>query len=224
MKAVGAVVKFGFVLGLLFFSIPDKLQNLVIIHLLGYTLPMAKIASNSMEFSKPEQTGGCCWGGCSELGKFPAPKSSLNSNDRYHFCLEHIRLYNNSWDFFYKMDQAQIESLQEEMLTSNRPTWKFGVRAANLDYMEEIRKSVFSEFHGNANKYKKEQNAEYKALPKDVRDALKIMGFECPVTIKELKARYKALVKEHHPDVTQDGDEHRIKAINNAYSVLLGAQ
>jgi curved DNA-binding protein CbpA len=43
-----------------------------------------------------------------------------------------------------------------------------------------------------------------------------------PFTGVELKARYKALVKLHHPDA-HGGDrdaEERLKVINQAYSVL----
>ncbi len=43
-----------------------------------------------------------------------------------------------------------------------------------------------------------------------------------PVTLDGLKARYKALVKLHHPDA-HGGDkaaEERLKVINQAYSTL----
>ena len=43
-----------------------------------------------------------------------------------------------------------------------------------------------------------------------------------PLTLGGLKARYKALVKLHHPDA-HGGDraaEERLKVINQAYSIL----
>jgi len=43
-----------------------------------------------------------------------------------------------------------------------------------------------------------------------------------PVTLHEVKARYKELVKRHHPD-TNGGDkeaEERLKLINQAYTTL----
>jgi curved DNA-binding protein CbpA len=48
------------------------------------------------------------------------------------------------------------------------------------------------------------------------------MGLEPPVSEVELKARYKQLVKKHHPDAN-GGDkqaEERLKIINEAYTTL----
>ena len=48
------------------------------------------------------------------------------------------------------------------------------------------------------------------------------MGLTPAVTEKELKARYKQLVKKHHPDAN-GGDkqaEERLKIINEAYTTL----
>ena len=46
-----------------------------------------------------------------------------------------------------------------------------------------------------------------------------------PVTVEKIKARYKSLVKRHHPD-THGGDkasEDRLKEINLAYQTLMNA-
>jgi curved DNA-binding protein CbpA len=43
-----------------------------------------------------------------------------------------------------------------------------------------------------------------------------------PVSLTDVKARYKALVKQHHPDAN-GGDkaaEERLKLINEAYVIL----
>ncbi len=49
-----------------------------------------------------------------------------------------------------------------------------------------------------------------------------IMDLNAPLTLTGLKARYKELVKQHHPDAN-GGDklaEERLKEINEAYSTL----
>jgi DnaJ-class molecular chaperone len=54
---------------------------------------------------------------------------------------------------------------------------------------------------------------------------LRVMGLEPDSTPEELKARYKELVKKHHPDVNH-GDkaaEERLKLINEAYTYLRGS-
>ncbi len=52
---------------------------------------------------------------------------------------------------------------------------------------------------------------------------LRVMDLEPGVGRDELKARYKQLVKKHHPDL-HGGDkkaEERLKLINEAYTYLL---
>ena len=56
------------------------------------------------------------------------------------------------------------------------------------------------------------------------RQAVVILGLELPVTEDEVKARYKALVKRHHPDAN-GGDknaEEKFKKINEAYEIIIG--
>jgi len=51
---------------------------------------------------------------------------------------------------------------------------------------------------------------------------LALLQVEPPITKDRIKARYKALVKRHHPDAN-GGDkaaEERLKEINLAYSTL----
>ena len=51
---------------------------------------------------------------------------------------------------------------------------------------------------------------------------MKVLDLKEPLTHAGLKARYKELVKRHHPD-TNNGDkgaEERFKRINQAYNTL----
>ena len=55
------------------------------------------------------------------------------------------------------------------------------------------------------------------------RQALALMNLDWPVSLKEIKERYKELVKLHHPDAN-GGDrdsEERLKKIIHAYTHLL---
>ena len=49
-----------------------------------------------------------------------------------------------------------------------------------------------------------------------------IMGLKPPVTLDELKTRYKTLAKKHHPDLNQGNpqSEELLKQINMAYTIL----
>ncbi|MBM5807869.1 MAG: J domain-containing protein [Cyanobacteria bacterium M_surface_10_m2_179] len=53
-------------------------------------------------------------------------------------------------------------------------------------------------------------------------DPYRVLGVASSATAAELKAAYRALVKQHHPDA--GGDEHRILELNAAWEVLGDAQ
>ena len=41
--------------------------------------------------------------GCGAQGEYRAPKDRSHLNDYWWFCLEHVRAYNGSWDYFKGM-------------------------------------------------------------------------------------------------------------------------
>jgi len=53
--------------------------------------------------------------------------------------------------------------------------------------------------------------------------ALRLLGLEFPVPKEEVKARYKVLVKRHHPDRHggDKGSEEMLKKINEAYETIM---
>ena len=42
----------------------------------------------------------CDYLNCVKKGEFRAPKSRLLLKDYYYFCMDHIKEYNKSWDFY----------------------------------------------------------------------------------------------------------------------------
>jgi DnaJ-class molecular chaperone len=70
--------------------------------------------------------------------------------------------------------------------------------------------------------WRREQRAQHSEAARAEINALAVLDLEPPVDFDKIKARYKQLVKKHHPDVN-GGDrdaEEKFKAINQAYSVL----
>jgi DnaJ-domain-containing protein 1 len=62
------------------------------------------------------------------------------------------------------------------------------------------------------------------SAPPDLREALEVLGLVWPVSMIDLKAKYKQLAKLHHPDAN-GGDkesEEVLKSINLAYATLRG--
>ena len=69
---------------------------------------------------------GCEWPGCKEPGTHRAPKGREHSNEYWQLCLDHVREYNSSYNFFAGMTDEAVARYQKDDLTGPRPTWKLG--------------------------------------------------------------------------------------------------
>ena len=45
--------------------------------------------------------------GCEAMGEYRAPKSRRDLKDYWWFCLEHVRAYNSTWDYYKGMSPAR---------------------------------------------------------------------------------------------------------------------
>lgn len=158
----------------------------------------------------------CCFHNCEAEGVHPAPKPHPHTRERYWFCLEHIRRYNASWNYFAHMDDSEVEHYQRTVASGHRPTWKMGVPPSVAK--EQILNKVFAMF----------SNQEAAAIPTPAipaaeREALAVLDLTYPVTLAAIKARYKKLVKLHHPDVNNNDKSAQEKfiTVNKAYTYLL---
>lgn len=191
--------------------------------------PADKIPPGS-HYEGPHQTAqaSCAWPGCDESGEFKAPRSPTRLRDYFLFCLDHVREYNKSWNYYRDLSEEEMEAAIRSDLTWNRPTWPLGSKE-NDDLSDSAEKarplgSGFGSIHDPFGFFTDENRSEpnNQPLPKPARDALRTLGLKAPVTVDEVKARYKTLVKRHHPDAN-GGDpaaEERIKEINHAYETL----
>jgi len=55
----------------------------------------------------------------------------------------------------------------------------------------------------------------------DLQEALLVMDLGERVTLKEIKARHKELVKRYHPDTGNTAEPEMIRKVNAAYQVVL---
>jgi hypothetical protein len=169
--------------------------------------------------------------GCREAGDHRAPRSRDNLNDYYWFCLEHVREYNQKWDFYAGMSAWDIENSQRSAHTWDRPTWRMG---CNPHAERDLREKVMRDFGLNGGAYseyqraeqekqwRREQRAAHSEAARAEIDALAVLDLEPPVEFEAIKARYKKLVKLHHPDANGGSAEaeEKLKTINEAYTVL----
>ena len=55
----------------------------------------------------------------------------------------------------------------------------------------------------------------------ELQDALALFGLGERATLRQVKARHRALAKAHHPDQGAGGDPQTMQRVNAAYRVLL---
>ena len=53
----------------------------------------------------------CSWENCELEGEYRAPKSKSQIRVYYYFCIEHVRIYNNSWNYYEGMSDQDVENL-----------------------------------------------------------------------------------------------------------------
>src|SRR5215218_6982701 len=77
-----------------------------------------------------EEAAMCEWAGCPNKGPHRAPKGRENSREYFHFCLNHVREYNQNYNFFQGMNADAVARYQKDALTGHRPTWKMGANSS----------------------------------------------------------------------------------------------
>src|ERR1700732_8013 len=66
-----------------------------------------------------EEAAMCEWPECKNKGPHRAPKGRGNDKEYWHFCLNHVREYNQSYNFFQGMNPEAVARYQKDAL--NRP-------------------------------------------------------------------------------------------------------
>ncbi|WP_028351453.1 J domain-containing protein [Bradyrhizobium murdochi] len=174
----------------------------------------------------------CEWAGCQNKGSHRVRKGRENAREYWHFCLDHVREYNQSYNFFQGMNPEAVARYQKDALTGHRPTWKMGANtSAKRGNVEEDLGgaadpfNVFAELNGRAGWRPgpgAQGNRETRTVKNAERKALQVMGLTAEATLEDVKAKYRALVKQHHPDAN-GGDrstEDRLIEIIKAYNYL----
>ena len=178
---------------------------------------------------------GCQWPGCDAPATHRAPKGRLRASEYWRFCLEHVREYNNSYNFFAGMSDDAIAKYQKEAITGHRPTWKMGSiggqRAAKRDRAgvrgEWETNDPFSLFGEAGARWSSQAKrvVEGRTVLNAQRRALGVLGLEADAKRTDIKSKFKVLVKRHHPDAN-GGDrtsEEQLREIIQAYNYLKSA-
>ena len=71
----------------------------------------------------------CEWPGCTEPGLYPAPKGRAREGQYHRFCLDHVREYNKSYNYFAGLPDEAVVKHQKDDMIGHRPTWSLGVNS-----------------------------------------------------------------------------------------------
>ncbi len=161
---------------------------------------------------------------CEEPAGYRAPRSRDNLQDYHWFCLAHVREYNAHWDFYKGMTPGQIEAHLRADTSWNRPSWRLGHLGGGkaAQAFEDDRILDPLGLLGGATRSRKNRQRAADPRPEALRQPLEALGLSWPISMDELKSRYKVLARRHHPDAN-GGDraaEERLKTINVAYTTL----
>lgn len=136
---------------------------------------------------------------CEAAGDRPAPKAP-NSPERWYFCQAHAAEYNKNWDYFAGLDAESAAAREAEESA--------GASA--------FRKSAHWQWGGPGDG----------SRSRDEMRALDALELDSDAEFTAIKAAYRRLAKEHHPDLKQ-GDEaaaKRFQQVQAAYDVLRRAE
>ncbi len=168
--------------------------------------------------------------GCEEAGEFRAPSGRPPGFDgpgqwRW-FCLDHVRAFNSTYDWFEGMSAEEILEAQHPVAGWARHSRAFRVDAGidgvprwadfddPLDAIGARAADIKQRAAGN-------QTTHGRFTPRE-REALNVMGLAGDTDRTALRRRYSQLVREYHPD-RNGGDrrhEGRLVRVVEAYQLL----
>ncbi|MEM7428131.1 MAG: DnaJ domain-containing protein [Pseudomonadota bacterium] len=173
----------------------------------------------------------CDWPGCDKPGQHKAPRGRDQEGEYYTFCVDHVRQYNKSYNYFTGMKDDEVAAFQKDARNGHRPTWKMGENAAATSKIKRDKSGSAGGFKpgmGRSDPFglfgdeAPENPGRRRPVRNAERKALNALGLDETATPKEIKTKYKSLVKKHHPDANGGSrdSEDRFREIVQAYDYL----
>lgn len=169
----------------------------------------------------------CAVQGCDEAGEFRAPgdrKPGFDGPGDYRwFCLDHVRAFNATYNWFDGMSADEILVAQHPVAGWERETRAFSAAAAFdrtprwADFADPL-EAISAHTRARAPLARKDG----RLFTPDQRRALDVLGLGQNADRGELRQRYSVLVRQYHPD-RNGGDrsyEVRLQQVVEAYQKL----
>lgn len=185
-----------------------------------------KGAKRSKDAPRVETAPTCQWDGCELAGPHRAPMGRGAEGKYLNFCIDHVREYNKSYNYFDGMNDTQVRDFQKDALTGHRPTWRMGVDEKQSEDSAAAKAGMqdpFGLFDGERpTRPDPKQQTRQRKLKALEKRSLETLNLSASASGPEIKSRYKELVKIHHPDAN-GGDrssEEKLSEIIQAYNIL----
>jgi hypothetical protein len=190
-----------------------------------------RVGSKRQQSAKKEtRAPECQWKGCDKPGLHKAPKGRGRDGEYFQFCVDHVRQYNQEYNYFDGMSDAEVNNFRKDALTGHRPTWKTGANAWAHGTRDGARTAeAEARVHAStervtrkARSSRTETSTFRRQLKPLERKSLRVLDLGDEAKREDIKARFKELVKIHHPDAN-GGDsrsEEKLREILQAYNYL----
>ena len=183
----------------------------------------SKSAGKSGKAAAVPSTTPCDHPGCTNAGDYRAPQGRDREGQYFCFCIDHVREYNATYDYFSGMSDDAVQKYQKEALVGHRPTWNMGVNraAGEASSPDDLHPDSLGIFRARARQGHpaSPRRAHYSIA---TTKALTTMGLDETADAAAVKARYKQLVKQLHPDANggDRSNEDKLRDIIRAYNFL----
>ncbi|MBV1703082.1 MAG: J domain-containing protein [Hyphomicrobiales bacterium] len=187
-----------------------------------------RIHPDAPEVAQPDEVR-CDHVGCQRPGEFRAPMGRDHEGQYFCFCVQHVREYNASYNYFNGMSDDAIARYQKDAIIGHRPTWSMGVNRAAKGHREEGMDTAEDTLGLFKNRFAHKRAAREPHRPRQngvTLRSLHALGLDEGADAVTIKNRYKQLVKRLHPDAN-GGDrssEDKLREIINAYNYLKGVK
>ncbi|MCP1469887.1 hypothetical protein J3E64_001574 [Sphingobium sp. OAS761] len=178
----------------------------------------------------------CAVKGCVEPGEFRAPageRGSSHDGPRWRWlCLEHVRAFNQGYNFFSGMSPEEIAAAQRPYAGWERETRAFSSNATSppprwSDFQDPL-DAIGARFKERVAKARadRQMRQDGKFLSQEDRRQMAVMGLDIDADRKALRTRYTELLRRYHPD-HNGGDrthEEALQGVIGAYAHLRKAE
>ncbi len=190
----------------------------------------------------PDQDRACDWPECDGTGAHRAPRDRDNLRIYFWFCLDHVRDYNKSWNYFDGMETDEYRAMTWSTAKWDRPTWPIGDGTPGTQRPGMNARTQTAHIRGAAKAFRAVPDptemtledyveiAAKRRLPPEDRKALEVLGLNATATLQDIKKRYKQLVKRFHPDANGGANDpgnqsvraqEQLRKIIDAHSYLV---